>query len=116
MCQVLKIVDLMETPCFGIVRSGHPTMGPFASKTVAILRFCSIPNAGRILSFAEPMLFFKIRPLRGDENFPCGRFVPRNPQANEMLTAVREAINLSDGPQPLSALQRRYAGLDENSF
>ncbi len=115
-----NIVDLMRIPLVSFAR-WHLTLGPFSRTGVIVPTLLYHPTRGTPLSFAEQMLVFRTRPEFGECNFftwsfPEEEFKARNPQPDEILAAVQEAIALGEGPRPISPLQERFNRLDQNGL
>ena len=116
-----NLADVMNIPTVSYAR-WHLTMVPYSASTVIVPAMLYDPARERLLTFAEQILFFKTRHEFWEGNyfgwhFPVDRFVPRVPQADEMLAAVQEALELAGpNPPPLSPLQARFNQLDESGL
>ncbi len=113
-----NLLDSMGIPGVSYAR-WHLTMGPYSRNMVILPALLYDQGRAKLMSFAEQILFFRTRQefWQGDVfgwHFPLDRFVPRIPQADEMLSAVQEALALGAEPRKLSPLQERFNRLDEN--
>ena len=115
-----NLPDIIGVPTVSYAR-WHVSLCPYSEKTVVVPSLLFDPARQRVLTFAEQILFFKTRqefwqgPFFG-WHFPIDRFIPRVPQADEMLAAAQEALSLADAPRPLSPTQSRFRQLDENGI
>jgi len=112
-----NIADLVGVPFVSYAR-WHISLVTYSPKSVVVPTLLYDPQRKRLLSLAEQILFFKTRQEFWEGqffgwHFPIDRYIARPPQADEMLSAVQEAISLGEAPRPLSPIQARFNKLDE---
>lgn len=113
-----NLPEIIGVPTVSYAR-WHLPLNPYSEKAVVVPTLLYDPVRQRVLTFAEQILFFKTRQEFWQGaffgwHFPIDRFIPRVPQADEMLSAAQEALALGTAPQPVSAAQLRLRQLDEN--
>lgn len=113
-----NLPEIMGVPTVSYGR-WHVTMVPFSSKLVILPVMLYSPRMSRLLTFAEHMLFFKSQPEIWESeyfgwHFPADKYIPRPPQADEVLAAVKEALALGEADRPLSPMQQQFNKLDMN--
>jgi putative glycosyltransferase (TIGR04372 family) len=124
--ELVKISDLVVTAGSGVallpdcmgrslvyLDSWHLAM-PMASPRSVVVPALVIERAtGRMLSFKEQLSLYLALEDHGDEVFPTECYKPRNAAPDEVLEAVREALDLRSLPStPLSARQLAFRRLD----
>lgn len=113
-----NISDIMGIPTVSFA-GWHLTQSPYSLKTVRVPTLLFDPRRGRLLNFAEQILFFNTRQewWEGDIfgwHFPFGQFEPRNPTGQEILEAVKEALDIKSDDYKLSSEQLRFNALEQN--
>jgi hypothetical protein len=115
-----NLTDILGTP---IVYYGqwHLNMPLRSERSVIVPALMHDPARGRLLSFAEQMLYFRTRPdFEIDKplgwHFPLHRYMPHVPEADEILAATREVLALAAYPRPQTPSQAAFRMLDENGL
>lgn len=112
-----NISDVMGIPTVSYAR-WHLNLTPYSGKFVIVPTLLFDPSRNRLLNFAEQMLFFKTRQEWWEGkffgwHFPVDRFTARPPEADELLAAVQEALDLEHCDRDLSPMQISINKLDE---
>lgn len=113
---ISQIPDCMDRPLV-YLDSWHLGMPMASRKCVMVPALVRDRATGRLLSFAEQFDLYLSMEDRGDEVFPLARYEGRNASPDEVMAAVKEALELSIDPtRPLTDRQHAYRSLDSGGL